>query len=111
MAKYGLQWIDSDMHLCDPMNLWAAYIDPQYKVWIPSWTGVAGKDHPLRNRGAVLMPGETPKGEGGAKPSDAVIFDSPFPEAFDRFMKIPGVSRESKAKILWDNCARLYNLS
>ncbi|MFI5268104.1 MAG: hypothetical protein ACHQ7M_12080 [Chloroflexota bacterium] len=34
----------------------------------------------------------------------------PFPQARDRFMAIPGVDVASKKKILWDNCARLYNL-
>ena len=43
--------------------------------------------------------------------SDFPHFDSPFPDARTRFMKIPNVSRESQAKILWDNCATLYNLN
>jgi len=43
--------------------------------------------------------------------SDFPHFDSAFPHAGDRFMSIPGVGRESKKKILWDNCVRLYNLS
>jgi len=42
--------------------------------------------------------------------SDFPHFDSPFPKAGDHFMAIEGVSMESKRKILWDNCARLYNL-
>ncbi len=53
MAKYGLKWMDSDMHLCEPVDLWEAYIDPPYKQWVPRWSGVPGKDHPLRNRGAL----------------------------------------------------------
>jgi predicted TIM-barrel fold metal-dependent hydrolase len=43
--------------------------------------------------------------------SDFPHFDSEFPEAGEHFMAIQGVSVESKRKILWDNCARLYNLS
>jgi len=42
--------------------------------------------------------------------SDFPHFDSEFPEAGTHFMELPGVSRESKRKILWDNCARLYDL-
>ena len=42
--------------------------------------------------------------------SDFPHFDSAFPEAGEHFMAIPGVSIESKRKILWDNCARLYGL-
>lgn len=35
--------------------------------------------------------------------------DSRFPEATNLFLKLP-LSEASKRKILWDNCARLYNL-
>jgi len=42
--------------------------------------------------------------------SDFPHFDCEFPEAGNHFLAIPGVSIESKRKILWDNCARLYNL-
>lgn len=35
--------------------------------------------------------------------------DSHFPEATDLFMKLP-ISEESKRRILWDNCARLYGM-
>ncbi|HLG72438.1 MAG TPA: amidohydrolase family protein [Chloroflexota bacterium] len=43
--------------------------------------------------------------------SDFPHFDCAFPEAGDRFLALPGVSLESKRRILWDNCARLYNLN
>ena len=36
--------------------------------------------------------------------------DSAYPCAIDTFLGLEGVSAESKRKILWDNCARLYNL-
>jgi len=36
--------------------------------------------------------------------------DSDFPHAVDEFLELEGVGRETKKKILWDNCARLYNL-
>jgi predicted TIM-barrel fold metal-dependent hydrolase len=42
--------------------------------------------------------------------SDFPHFDSEFPEAGKHFLELAGVSRESKGKILWENCARLYNL-
>ena len=35
--------------------------------------------------------------------------DAKYPEATARFLELP-ISHESKQKILWDNCARLYNL-
>lgn len=43
--------------------------------------------------------------------SDFPHFDCAFPKAGDHFLALPGVSAESKRKILWDNCARLYNLN
>ncbi len=36
--------------------------------------------------------------------------DSAYPKAIDTFLALEGVSDESKRKILWENCARLYNL-
>jgi len=43
--------------------------------------------------------------------SDFPHFDSEFPNSGKHFMEISQVSQESKRKILWDNCARLYNLN
>jgi uncharacterized protein len=43
--------------------------------------------------------------------SDFPHFDSAFPEALEHFLRIPGVDKSSQKKILWDNCARLYNLA
>ena len=37
--------------------------------------------------------------------------DGLFPEAIEEFTRLEGVSDKTKAKILWDNCARLYKLS
>jgi predicted TIM-barrel fold metal-dependent hydrolase len=37
--------------------------------------------------------------------------DSDFPEGVEEFLEMDGVSNESRKKILWDNCARLYGLS
>jgi predicted TIM-barrel fold metal-dependent hydrolase len=36
--------------------------------------------------------------------------DSEFPHAVEEFLEVEGVPVESRKKILWDNCARLYNL-
>jgi uncharacterized protein len=36
--------------------------------------------------------------------------DGLFPHAIEEFVALEGVSDKTKAKILWDNCARLYNL-
>jgi predicted TIM-barrel fold metal-dependent hydrolase len=37
--------------------------------------------------------------------------DGLFPDAINEFVHLEGVSDKTKAKILWDNCARLYNLT
>jgi predicted TIM-barrel fold metal-dependent hydrolase len=37
--------------------------------------------------------------------------DGLFPNAIEQFLALPGVSDKTKAKILWDNCARLYPLA
>src|SRR5215468_11131745 len=37
--------------------------------------------------------------------------DGLFPVAIEEFVRLEGVSEKTKAKILWDNCARLYKLS
>ena len=34
--------------------------------------------------------------------------DGPYPNGINEFMELPGVGRESKRKIMWDNCVRLY---
>jgi len=36
--------------------------------------------------------------------------DGLFPVAIEEFTRLEGVSEKTKAKILWDNCARLYKL-
>lgn len=36
--------------------------------------------------------------------------DSDFPHAVEEFLEMDGVANESRKKILWDNCARLYNI-
>jgi uncharacterized protein len=36
--------------------------------------------------------------------------DGLFPHAIEEFVGLEGVSDKTKGKILWDNCARLYNL-
>lgn len=37
--------------------------------------------------------------------------DGPFPQGVDTFLALPGVGAQSKRKILWDNCLRLYGLA
>jgi predicted TIM-barrel fold metal-dependent hydrolase len=43
--------------------------------------------------------------------SDYPHGDSDFPHAVEEFIELDGLSPESRRKILWDNCARLYELT
>ena len=42
--------------------------------------------------------------------TDYPHYDTQYPNATSRFLELP-FSEESKQKILWDNCARLYNIA
>jgi predicted TIM-barrel fold metal-dependent hydrolase len=42
--------------------------------------------------------------------TDYQHIDAHFPHALDEFFAIDGLSETSRRKILWDNCARLYNV-
>jgi predicted TIM-barrel fold metal-dependent hydrolase len=37
--------------------------------------------------------------------------DGLFPDAINEFLSLEGIGEKTKAKILWDNCARLYPLA
>jgi len=37
--------------------------------------------------------------------------DSHWPNAIDSFMAVEDLSSDSRRKILWDNCARLYGIN
>jgi predicted TIM-barrel fold metal-dependent hydrolase len=43
--------------------------------------------------------------------TDYPHIDAHFPHALDEFFEIPDLSSASRKKILWDNCARLYNVA
>lgn len=42
--------------------------------------------------------------------TDYPHIDAHFPHALDEFFEIEGLSANSRRKILWDNCARLYDV-
>ena len=37
--------------------------------------------------------------------------DSGYPHSMDNFLAVEGLSKETQRKVLWDNCARLYDLA
>ena len=41
--------------------------------------------------------------------SDYPHYDTKYPEATTHFLKLP-LTDESRRKILWDNCVRLFNI-
>ena len=55
MARHGIKWMDSDLHLCEPVDLWSGYIDPAFKDRIPKWRGDLSKQHPLRTNPGFSM--------------------------------------------------------
>ncbi|MPZ14895.1 MAG: amidohydrolase family protein [Chloroflexi bacterium] len=69
------------------------------------WSGVEVDEWPLR--AVIDLLGD----DNLVLSSDFPHFDSAFPEAFEHFMAIPGVSDDSRRKVLWTNCARLYGIT
>src|SRR5688572_18114841 len=49
VAAIDLKWMDSDMHLVESTTLWHDYMDPEYRDWLPVWSGIEEGDHPLRS--------------------------------------------------------------
>jgi len=43
--------------------------------------------------------------------TDFPHYDSEFPHANEELLNNPALSDQLKRKILWDNCARLYNIT
>ena len=72
----------------------------------------------LRQCYVSMDPGETPSkyvvdalgDDNLVISSDFPHFDSPYPHAIDNFLELQDINDETKRKVMWDNCARLYNL-
>ncbi|HZT08521.1 MAG TPA: amidohydrolase family protein [Chloroflexota bacterium] len=43
----GLRWLDCDMHMAEPWNLWHRYVDPRFRGDIEALTGVPEGYNPL----------------------------------------------------------------
>ena len=39
--KNGLKWLDSDMHMAEPWDLWHGYIEPEFEDKVFAWAGAA----------------------------------------------------------------------
>ncbi|GEM_PF-4003366 len=50
--KYGLRWMDSDMHLAEPGDLWQRYIEAELRDRVPELTGVA-PDYDVLSRSQI----------------------------------------------------------
>lgn len=66
MLTNGFKWIDSDMHLAEPGNLWDEYIDPSYRNVYPRWTRTDASYNSL-----LVSPGAAPVAIGGHRGSGA----------------------------------------
>lgn len=58
MASDSLKWIDSDMHLAEPVDLWREYLEPAYRDAMPKWMG--GKGNYLREPARWSIGGKPP---------------------------------------------------
>jgi predicted TIM-barrel fold metal-dependent hydrolase len=72
MDDTRLMWIDGDLHLLEPTDLWHEYLEPEYREYMPRWVGEKGKDHPLASPKFVIG-GDDPKDDevDAADPDDA----------------------------------------
>lgn len=41
---------------------------------------------------------------------DNLVFSTDYPHAVETFLSLETIGQETKRKVLWDNCARLYNM-
>ena len=128
--KNGFKVMDSDLHTMEPDGLWEKYLEDPFKAFAPKFLRgtEAAPNQP------VIKIGDLDIGEMSYVATDAdekplrqvieaigddnivVSTDYPhsdglFPKAIEGFVHLEGVSDKSKAKILWDNCARFYNLT
>ena len=69
MARNGFSFIDSDLHICEPVDLWRDYIDPRYKDQAPVGTETTGlfSEMNLLHLGRLIHPHDVTK----AKPCGA----------------------------------------
>ena len=101
--KRNLRVMDSDIHVFEPISLWAEYLEPRFRDRAPKAGG----------RGPVVW-----EVEGKAIPA---FLDQPERQRAwrvrwekwadrDHFQQQEKLSTETKRKVLWDNCARLYGI-
>jgi uncharacterized protein len=108
-VKQGFKVMDSDIHVREPHDLWARYIEPLkmppseyfrrhcYVSVDPDETVVQYTIEAIGDENIVIS-------------TDWPHDDSAYPRAIETFLQLDGVSEASKRKILWDNCARLYGI-
>jgi predicted TIM-barrel fold metal-dependent hydrolase len=135
--KAGFRIMDSDLHVQDPRFprlrvgfletsgswlIWLLWrLDDHSEMYGPdeSWTlSMKPSDYFRRQGWIAFEPEEAPVkylvdylGEDNIVIStDYPHPDCMFPEAMQSFIALDGIDDRVRQKILWDNCARLYNL-
>ena len=78
MARDGLKWLASDMHLAEPGNLWQGYIEPELRDKVADLTGVT-PDYDVLGRSTIHgnrhKPGERSCGwYGGGMPTALAVY-------------------------------------
>lgn len=91
MAKAGFRVMDSDIHVIEPHDLWQ-------RTMASHLIAVDGLDPRLS--AAALVPLQDPR----------LAADEARRATTSRWPTLPAVASDSKRKILWDNCLRLYAL-
>jgi predicted TIM-barrel fold metal-dependent hydrolase len=86
--KHGFRVMDSDLHTMEPDGLWETYLEEVLRQVVEA----VGDDN-------IVVSTDYPYSDGL------------FPHAIEEFVALEGVSDKSKARILWDTCARLYKIS
>lgn len=95
--KQGFRVMDSDLHTMEPDDLWERYLEPPFKRFAPSFAREAGAP----SQQPTIRVGHLTIGDITLRPKSVAAGAS----------LQGGVSGNSKRKILWDNCARLYGLA
>ena len=103
MARQGFKVLDSDMHVIEPVDLGPKYIEPAYRDRAPVGTRAG-----VRDIGIQLADGRS--GAISDMRYDVWLKGSADHQApLSHHFQFP-LSDETKRKLLWDNCARLYRL-
>lgn len=134
MARDGYLILDSDLHMMEPDDLWACYLEGPHRASPPRFFGgqqqrLSDSSEDKGNADRIMgmevkrqcyialdvdeEPAVDVVNKMGADyfvvSTDYSHSDGAFPEAMEQFLGLP-FSHDVRRKILWNNCARLYDI-